>query len=303
VWRYRHKEADSRYKKVSVLLGTVDEIPTEQAAWMQAGTHQVHAQHQTKAGAQVTFGALCNRYMAEAMPQRYSTKASYMTNLTKHILPKWQTVPLAEVRPMFVQQWLDGVAVAQRTKAKIKALMHRLFEKAMFWELRELGRNPMALVEVPGASRRLRKPIILTAEQYFAVLELLPEPYRTMVTVAQCLGLRVSEVVALQWQDINFDQLTIRVTRAAVNGIVDDVKSEYSEDDLPLDPDLATVLLTWKRQCPDSAEGWIFPSKITGRCYHASPIQQDYIRPAGRKLGLGDIGWHTFRHTYRTWLD
>lgn len=35
----------------------------------------------------------------------------------------------------------------------------------------------------------------------------------------------------------------------------------------------------------------------------ASPIQQDYIRPAGRKLELGDIGWHTFRHTYRSWLD
>ena len=24
---------------------------------------------------------------------------------------------------------------------------------------------------------------------------------------------------------------------------------------------------------------------------------------AGRKLELGDIGWHTFRHTYRSWLD
>jgi hypothetical protein len=27
------------------------------------------------------------------------------------------------------------------------------------------------------------------------------------------------------------------------------------------------------------------------------------IRPAGRKLGLGDIGWHTFRHTNRSGLD
>jgi integrase len=42
---------------------------------------------------------------------------------------------------------------------------------------------------------------------------------------------------------------------------------------------------------------------VTGRPYHSSPIQQDYIRPAGRKLSLGDIGWHTFRHTYRAWLD
>ena len=38
-------------------------------------------------------------------------------------------------------------------------------------------------------------------------------------------------------------------------------------------------------------------------CYHASPIQQDYIRSAGRKLGLEDSGWHMFRHTYRSWRD
>lgn len=58
-----------------------------------------------------------------------------------------------------------------------------------------------------------------------------------------------------------------------------------------------------RSESPKSDEGWMFPSPVTGRCYHASPIQQDYIRPAGRKLGLGDIGWHTFRHTYRSWLD
>ena len=137
----------------------------------------------------------------------------------------------------------------------------------------------------------------------FAVLTLLPEPYRTMVVVAQCLGLRVSEILALQWRDIDFGELTMRVSRGVIDGVVDEVKTEYSEDDLPLDPDLATVLLSWKERCPKSEAGWMFPSPITGRCYHASPIQQDYIRPAGRKLGLGDIGWHTFRHTYRSWLD
>ena len=47
-----------------------------------------------------------------------------------------------------------------------------------------------------------------------------------MVIVAQCLGLRVSEILALQWRDINFAELTIRVTRGVVDGIVDDVKTE-----------------------------------------------------------------------------
>ena len=107
----------------------------------------------------------------------------------------------------------------------------------------------------------------------------------------------------MRWQDVNFGELTMRVTRGVVDGVVDDVKTEYSEDDLPLDPDLATVLLTWKQRCPKSEDGWMFPSHITGRCFHASPIQQDYIRPAGRKLGvartpsatgiaLARLGWH-----------
>ncbi|MBV8207215.1 MAG: tyrosine-type recombinase/integrase [Acidobacteria bacterium] len=38
-------------------------------------------------------------------------------------------------------------------------------------------------------------------------------------------------------------------------------------------------------------------------CYHASTIQQDYIRPAGKRLEIGNVGWHTFRHSYRSWLD
>ena len=88
----------------------------------------------------------------------------------------------------------------------------------------------------------------------------------------------------------------MRVSRGVDDGVVDEVKTEYSEDELPLDPDLATVLVNWKERCPKSEAGWMFPSPITGRCYHASPIRQDYIRPAGRKLGPCDIGWHTFRH-------
>jgi hypothetical protein len=56
------------------------------------------------------------------------------------------------------------------------------------------------------------------------------------------------------------------------------VKTEYSDDELPLDPNFATVLLDWKARAPTSA--LMFPSHVTGRNLHASPIRQDYIRPA-----------------------
>jgi integrase len=199
--------------------------------------------------------------------------------------------------------------MAPKCNGKIKALMHRLFEKAMLWDMIELERNPMTLVEVRGISKRRKKPFILSLTQYFALLDQFEEPYRTMVIVAQCTGLRVSEILALKWQDINFEVLTSRVTRKVVNGRVNRLKTEYSEDDLPLDPDFATQLLHWKRQCPSSLGECVFANPATSLPYYASEIQKDYLKPAGRRIGLESNGqpvnlsWHTFRHTYRSLLD
>ena len=110
-----------------------------------------------------------------------------------------------------------------------------------------------------------------------------------MVVVAQCTGLRAEEVLALEWQDIDFENLSMRVVRAVVHGRVKTVKTEYSEDDLPLDPEFATVLLDWKRQTEAEAEDstpsvgleLVFRSHVTARHYRTAPIQQDDIRPAG----------------------
>jgi integrase len=46
-----------------------------------------------------------------------------------------------------------------------------------------------------------------------------------------------------------------------------------------------------------------YRSHITGGCYHASVIQRQILKPAGEKVGISGIGWHTFRHSYRSFLD
>jgi integrase len=161
----------------------------------------------------------------------------------------------------------------------------------------------MELVTVKGISKRSKPPIVLTVEQCLTLISLLPDPYRTMVIVAICTGCRVSEILAMRWSRINFVKLTVMVKVKVVNGRLGRVKTEYSQDELPLDPEFAAVLKDWRKRCPKSFGDWVFPNPSTDRCYHASPIQQDYIRPAGVKLGFESVGWHTFRHTYRTWLD
>jgi integrase len=176
------------------------------------------------------------------------------------------------------QIWLKEITCAPKTKRHIKAFISRLFNKAKLTGMPGFLENPIGMVEVRGISKRRKKPADLTLEQFFLILGLLPEPYRTMSLTAQCTGLRVEEVLALHWTDFDFEDLSVLVTRAAVHGRISWVKTEYSEDALPLDPRFAEILLELMRNSNDSE--LLFPSPKTGHCYHASPIQQDYIRRA-----------------------
>jgi integrase len=67
-----------------------------------------------------------------------------------------------------------------------------------------------------------------------------------MVLAAQCLDLRVNEILGLRWGDSNFEDRSVLVQRSVVGGRVDDLKTEYSRDDVPLNARLAEVLLKWR---------------------------------------------------------
>ena len=95
------------------------------------------------------------------------------------------------------------------------------------------------------------------------------------------------------------------VQRSIVGGRVDEVKTEYSKDDVPLDPRLAEVLLEWRSASifPQNKD-WVFANPATEKPYHQESLQKTQIKRSAKLAKLGeDIGWHTFRHTYRSWLD
>ena len=203
---------------------------------------------------------------------------------------------------MAVEDWLKRLSLAPKTKGHIKMLMSTLFKCAQRWEL--LQNNPMQLVRVKNVSKRLERPSVLTAEEFLRVLVHIREPYRTMVLIAGCLGLRASEICGLQWADFNFEKATLLVQRGVVHGRVDDVKTEYSRDVVPLAPELAGELLKYRVHSHVAREGWLFANPATDRPYHQEEIQKKHIKRAAKAAGITTtVGWKTFRHSFRSWLD
>jgi integrase len=170
--------------------------------------------------------------------------------------------------------------------------MARPFERAMLWGLIDLQRSPVELVKLKGTSKHLRKPQVVLPEKFRELTGLLLEPYRMMAIVAICTGLRVSEVLALRWEHIDFKSGHMLVQKGVVNGRIEKVKTDASSDYIPLNPLFAHVLRTWKG---NRTRGLVFPSHVTGRCYHAGIIQQQILKPCGAQIGIAGLGWHTFR--------
>lgn len=288
-------------------IGTVESYPNDASARkeVQGFLLKLNAEAPNAQFVVPTFRALIDRYKQDEMPDCYSTRVSYESMLNRHIQPKWGDYSLDKIKPMAVEQWLRTLSGAPKTKGHIKALMHLLFRCAERWELVEMGKNPLTLVRVKGCSKRLETPRVLTVEEFWELPPRIPEPFRTAVIVDECLGLRASELMGLKWSDFNFDKYVFLVQRGVVYERVGKLKTDYSRKEVPLDPSLASILLTWRAQTPyNKDEDWVFANPKTGKPYHQDSIQSRHIKKAATAAGLGKgIGWKTFRHTYRSLLD
>jgi len=343
-WEFRYYESTEKGSRIrkTATVGPVDKYKSKALAQkaVEALLLKLNSETPQQRMAVVTFGAICDRFLDEEMPERHSTSRSYRSNIKNYLKPRWGDYLLDRVRPMAVEDWLKTLPMAPKSKAHIRSLMHLMFECATRWELFTEKRNPIALVRVKGGSKRLRRPTILTVAEFETIVGLMKDPCRTMVYIAQCLGLRVSEIAALRWDDFDFDQNQLLVQRSFVDGRTDDVKTEYSQDYVPLHPSLTEIVLKWSKEAVPTKDGWVFANPITKQPYFPTSIQKRHIRPAGCCLvecpecgaGVGvwcrqdhptpngkrllihekrhvaagkyaNLGWHTFRHTYRSWLD
>jgi integrase len=247
---------------------------------------------------QTSFGAVIDRYVREALPERQVTRSRYVSWINTHIKPKWQDVPIAQVKPLPVELWVNDLKLAGKSKGHIREMMHLLFNWAMRWELTPVERNPMSLVRVKGSSKRTKVPRILTIKEFNLLLAKLTEPFRTMALVALFLGPRVSEIAGLKWSDIDWENSTISIARSWVAGNVEDTKTEGSAKPLPMDRDLAMILRQHRERMKKVDSEWIFANPQTGNPYWPDKIREDHLIPAGIAAGIGRVGWHTFRHTY-----
>jgi len=219
---------------------------------------------------EISFATLVQHYSQHEMPdifykksrlpeevagdenrKSYATQDTYEAYLKKWILPRWRSYRLPDVKAVQVEQWLKSLSLAPGTKAKLRNIMSALYSHAIRWEW--ATRNPIA--QVRQSAKRRKTPMVLSIEQIKAFLSHLEEPCQTAVLLDASSGLRVGELLGLKWEDVDFESLEVNVTRSVVKQRITRCKTEASRKPIPLDAELAEVLLNWKLPVPLSPSG------------------------------------------------
>ena len=320
-WEFLWWDSESTGVRVrrKAVIGTVLQYPNLENAWqasngLRVSINETRNRQREQA---VTVADLVDHYITTELvgdqiagAKSHATKTVYRDILTRWVKPKWGSLNIRDVRTIAVEQWLrrlprvDGRTLANSTKAKIRNLMSVLYNPAIRYEWLEQGKNPILLVR--QSAKRQRIPDWLEAEELSALLSQLDRCFRVMVFLDAATGLRRSELLALKWRDIDFENLQIIVQRSIYGNVVGNCKTEASKKPVPMDPILAAELLAWKRDSTYShSDDWVFASpRAKGKHpYWPASILSSVIGPALARSGIQKrVGWHTFRHSFSTIL-
>ena len=304
VWKVRFSEwvDGKRYQKALTFDGA--KYPTERdvRTAIEPTVVQVNS-GADRAKVEGIFGSVIDLYRKEHLPGlEHSTQQVNSYLLKNYIEPKFASAAIRDVEPLEVVTWFKELQLAPTTKASIRSVLSVCFDLAALHKfIPAMGQNPMTLVKIKGVSKRQKKVTEVTVEGFQALLKALPEPLNIMVLVDGCLGLRISELLALKWEDIDFKAGKITIIRKFTHGELGKTKSDASESELPL-ADAVMAALEGYRPRTNGSE-WLFPSPYTGGPRSASMLLQKGLKPAAQKLGLGHVTWHTLRHACRSWLS
>ena len=164
--------------------------------------------------------------------------------------------------------------------------------------------NPARDIDMPVRHRILEEedePVrVLTADQVSVFLAVAHPRYRLFFRVIAATGVRVSEAIALQWQDLEIDSepFAVKVRRRIVKGNVDAPKSKYGRRSIPITFELVRALREHRAHsewCEDS--DYVFASR-NGTALVPGNVYYRHLKPAMQEAGCGWAGYHSLRHTY-----
>ena len=269
---------------------------------------------QSPESASVTFQAAATLWHRTNVARyKGATAVKYENLLRSHILPELGARQLEEINTLLLADFMNAKLHCGRldhsgglSSSYVRSMMLLVLDIMEFAAAEGLCPPVKTTLQTPAANRRevviLDTDALRRLETYLLAK---PDITGTGILISLHTGLRISEVCALRWEDIDFRKavLHVRSTVARVRGtdggtatrlIIDTPKTKSSLRDIPLSRQLMAVLLPlYEKRRSEYV--------ISDKSGFVSPRTYEYrFHRVLDRCGLPSINYHALRHTFAT---
>lgn len=261
-----------------------------------------------------------------------TTYARYLGILNTRILPYFSKFKLDKIKPTDIMKFYDMLEndtqirrlknnkgerltkpLSQKTILEHHRLLRAMLHKAVYWQL--IVNNPAERVQPPKARKPKRK--YYDDEQCKILLENLETQeikYKVAIIITIFTGVRLGELMGLEWNDIDFRNGIISINKASQylsdKGVfTKEPKTESSIREVAIPTFVISLLeeykLWYEEQKSLYGELWTNSNRLfvqaDGKPMHPDTISKWFVKFVGN-IGLPVINFHGLRHTNATLL-
>jgi integrase len=261
------------------------------------------------------------------------TRSSYEGIVNNHIIPNIGSIKLNELKKVDIENMYskllsDGKGAGKgglsvKPVKNVALCLHKALGEAFKHEY--IIKNPASIANVPTmrSTNGIKKEIeILTKQEQKDLIAVCDNSaYGMGIFTTMNTGVRIGELLAIMWSDIDFDKKTLTITKQlnrardySTNakartrlGIQDDTKTKSSVRTISLNEILIKRLLEYKEQQDAQRKKWgtaynnldmVF-ARNDGYYIDPATYRDNYIKKL-KEAGLKQYTFHSLRHTFAT---
>lgn len=246
-----------------------------------------------------------NRWMAELRGTvKQSSYRTYLNLAEKHVLPELGQMVLTQISSAMLLDFSERLIAKGLSVSTVKSIC-RLISACLRYAQEEgyIMKNPCRRLKLTAEHADNQR--VLSSNEYEKVRELALESSELPVLLAMYTGMRLGEISALKWGDIDWEKNTVRVCRAAqrISKIgsgtvlmIDSPKSSKSRRVLPVPAFIIALLLKQR----DTAQSEYMFGTAT-KPAEPRTIQRRF-KALLKRASIDGVHFHTLRHSFATRL-
>lgn len=224
------------------------------------------------------------------------TQKSYWRIYQMHIEPYFAKKSIDQIKASDLARWQNNLLKdrSSKTVRTIRTVFQTILEDAMMDEVIKF--NPFKRVKAPILTEsREKKPFLM--DEMFTIIEAMPESMQCYFAIGFFTGMRTGEIIGLQWNDIDWEEDTIKVRRSRRQGTETKPKTKSSIRDVEILDALMPYLVKHRNLCSQE-NVYLFETYMGIPFNTCDKISSHYWKPTLQKLDIPYRNLYQMRHSF-----